>query len=152
MLQAPLPRTGRGLSALSVSPAVLSKESSPWHHPHRGLGGRPGVQGQDANGGRQADLSAAVRTGGNAERLDQGQIRLTPISPSRSGQSGDGGGLGMFELQHSTVDSAALETATCGHTRWRGARSVGLNANQAQKGKNRQSRPRKKPAKRAEVG
>ena len=46
--------------------------------------------------------------------MDQGEVWAAPVRHARIDQGGDGGVVGVSDLQHSHLDSAALETTHSG--------------------------------------
>jgi len=67
--------------------------------------GLNGLQAEDGDAGSAAGLQAAVPGGRISQRLNQSQDRLAAVPAAGFGQSGDGSPVGLFDLQHSTLDS-----------------------------------------------
>ena len=53
-------------------------------------------------------------SGGDAQSVDQGEVWATSVQRARVTQGGDGGVVGVSDLQHPRVDSSALETSGSG--------------------------------------
>ena len=70
---------------------------------------REGLSVQHADRKSEGDLPDARRSRRISECMDQGKVRIAPVPAARLGQDSHRGGLGVPDLQHQTVDTAALD-------------------------------------------
>ena len=72
------------------------------------------VPPQDGDGTSARDLPAEVASSGDAQSVDQGEVWAAPVQRAWVKQGGDGGVVGVSELQHLRVDTPALEASRSG--------------------------------------
>src|SRR6266545_4892396 len=72
------------------------------------------VSSEDAERKSARDLQNQSASGRDAQSVDQGEVWAAPVRRARIEQGGDGGVVGVSDLQHSHLDSSALETSCNG--------------------------------------
>src|SRR5262245_335123 len=73
-----------------------------------------GVSRQGAKRTSARDLSAKSASGRDTQFMDQGEVWATPVQRAWIEKGGDGGVVGVSDLQHPGVDTSALETSSSG--------------------------------------